>query len=97
MRLHSTHELPDGRRVRLRLPHVGDRDAVHELLASFGLGADDFEVRRALRWSPERPVVVAVAWDGSSERLVGFAAGDTVIAPPGVAALLREYEDRRVA
>ena len=97
MRLHSTHQLPGGRRVRLRLPHVGDRDAVHELLASFGLEADDLDVRRALRWAPERPVVVAVAWDGAVERLVGFAAGDTVIAPPDVVPLLREYENRRVA
>lgn len=83
--------------MRLRLPHVSDRAALHELLAAFGLTADDFDVRRALRWSPERPVVVAVAWDGSVERLVGFAAGDTVIAPPEVTPLLQEYEDRRVA
>ena len=97
MRLHSTDLLPDGRRVRVRLPHAGDRAGLHELLAAFGLAADDLDVRRALRWSPERPVAVAVEWDGAVERLVGFAAAGTLIALPGVAPLLREYEDRRVA
>ena len=97
MRLHFTHPLPDGRRVRLRLPLASDRDGLHELLASLGLEADELEVRRALRWSPERPVVVAVQWDGAAERLVGFAAGDTIVAPPDVASLLREYTHRRVA
>ena len=97
MHLHSTHRLPDGRRVRVRLPLAGDRENLHELLARFGLTADDIDVRRVLRWSPDRPVVVAVEWDGAAERLVGFAAGATVIAPRDVAPLLREYEDRRVA
>jgi hypothetical protein len=97
VRLHETHTLPDGSRVRLRLPHIADRDALHELLAEHGLTADELEIRRALRWSPDRPVVVAVEWQGSVERLVGFAAGDTVIAPRHVAPLLREYEGRRVA
>jgi hypothetical protein len=95
--LHRTHPLPDGRRVRVRLPIASDRDGLHELLASLGLSASDMDVRRALRWTPERPVVVAVRWDGAAERVVGFASEDSVIAPAEVAALLREYADRRVA
>ena len=104
MLLHGSHPLPDGRRVRLRLPHAADRDGLHDLLAEHGVAAEDLEVRRALRWSPQRPVVVAVEWDGTAERLVGFAAGaprETLIAPPAVASVLgdalREYADRRVA
>lgn len=83
--------------MRVRLPLASDRDGLHELLGSLGLAADDLEARRALRWSPDRRVVVAVRWDGAAERLVGFASRDTLIAPPEVAAVLREYEDRRVA
>jgi hypothetical protein len=98
--LHATRPLPTGDRVRLRLPLASDRAGLHELLASFGVTASDLAVRRALRWSPDRPVVVAVRWDGAVERLVGYAAlgeAPTVLAPQEVAPLLREYEDRRVA
>ena len=105
--LHDTHPLPDGSRIRLRLPHAADRAALHELLAEHGVAADDLDVRRALRWSPHRRVVVATRWDGACERVAGFAAldrergGMTLIAPREVARVLRralrDYADRRVA
>ena len=107
MLLHDTHPLPDGSRVRLRLPHLADRAALHELLAEHGVAAEDLEVRRALRWSPSRAVVVATRWDGGVETLAGFAALEresgavTLIAWPDVAPVLRralrEYVHRRVA
>ena len=97
IRLNHFHDLPDGRRVRLRLPQARDRDDLHELLAGLGLAARDLDVRRALRWSPGRRVsLVATAWDGATERIAGFGALDcdaerlTLLAGPPVAGLLRE-------
>ena len=92
--------LPNRSDLRVRLPLTGDRDALHELLAAYGLSASDLDVRRALRWTPDRPVVVAARWDGAVERLVGYAAlgeAPTVVAAHDVAELLQEYESRRVA
>ena len=105
MLLHDIHPLPDGSHVRLRLPQAADRDALHELLADHGLTADDLDVRRALRWSPDRLVVVATRWTGTRESLCGFGAAErgavTVIARPGVSEVLtrvlHEYEHRWVA
>ena len=57
MLLGRHHRLADGRRVRLRLPHV--RDAT---------GARELGVRRALRADVG---VCALEWDGARERLVG--------------------------
>ena len=95
--LHRSHELPDGRRVRLRLPVARDRDALHELLGRIGVAVEDLDLRRALRWTPHRRVaIVATAWDGSHETVAGFAAVDTpggeptVIGEPAVAPLLLE-------
>jgi hypothetical protein len=93
--LHGFHPLPDGRRVRLRLPHTLDRAELHELLREHGLTADEIDVRRALRCVPRRRLALcAVEWAGSSERLVGFGALEagavTLIGAPTVAALLRE-------
>ncbi len=76
------HRLPDGRRVRLRLPHLGD---------AAGDGA--LEVRRALR---ARVAVCALEWDGAHEVLVGSAHltddGEerVVAADPAVRALLHD-------
>jgi hypothetical protein len=70
------HALPGGR-IRVRLPHVGDRAAVHAFLESLGLSAHDLDVRRGLRWSAgERWTVVATRFDGAAERIVGIAAVD---------------------
>jgi hypothetical protein len=72
------HTLPGGDRVRLRLPHIGDREQVHEFLQSLGLTAGDLDVRRGLRWAAaSRWSVVATRWDGSAERIVGLASVDT--------------------
>jgi hypothetical protein len=71
------HALPGGDRVRLRLPHFGDRAEVHEFLERLGLGAGDLDVRRGLQWSPAgRWSVVAMHWDGTRERIVGLATVD---------------------
>ena len=98
MLLHTSHPLPDGRRVRLRLPRAHDRAGLHELLASLGLEADDFELRRALRCVPRRRLAVcATVWDGERERLAGFGALEagtlTLVGPPVVADLLAEALD----
>ena len=97
MLLHGTHLLPDGSRVRVRLPLAADRGPLRELLTSLGLQADDLEVRRALRCEPgRRAVVVAVEWDGAHQRLTGFGAVDvrsgalTLLGRPAVAGALRE-------
>ena len=72
------HDLPDGSRVRLRLPRVTDPAGLVGLLARLGVATDDaLDVRRALRSSPGRRVALcATTWEGGGERLVGFAAAD---------------------
>ena len=97
MLLHGTHPLPGGGQVRLRLPVTSDRAAVHELLASLGVAADELDLRRTLRCVPgRRAVVVAVGWDGLHQRLEGLGALDvrtgalTLLAAPGVAPLLED-------
>ena len=97
VRLHGTNPLPGGRTVRLRLPVARDRDALHELLASLGLAAEDLDVRRALRCLPgARTAVVASEWDGHEHRLAGFGALDvrrgtlTLLARPEIRGLLLE-------
>jgi len=94
------HRLPDGRRVRLRLPHVRDLGQLAGLL-----GIEELEARRALR----APVAVcALAWDGAHETLVGFGRAErsgryeVVAADPAVADLVRRglgerAVDQRVA
>jgi hypothetical protein len=78
--LGSSHHLPDGRRVRLRLPHARDR---RELAALAGW--DEVRTGRELRVRPgERVAVCAVTWDDGLERLVGFAAGDRDAGAPDV-------------
>lgn len=96
---HSTH-LPDGTRVRVRLPRHGDGAALRALAERLGVVADEVELRRALRFDPRRRVVaVATVWDGEHHVLVGCAAmdrdadePDTLLADvtraPGVGGLL---------
>ena len=82
------HHLPSGDRVRLRLPHLRDRDEVHAFLGRLGLEARDLDVRRGLRWDAgTRWSVVATRWDGSAERVAGLA---TVDARDGHPTLLAE-------
>lgn len=70
------HALPDGGRIRLRIPHVSDRPQLRELLER--LDAHDLDVRRSLHWAPRagRWTVVATRWSGSREELVGLAMVD---------------------
>jgi hypothetical protein len=95
--LHDVHPLPDGRRLRLRLPLAADRARLHDLLADLGLEAEELEVRRALRCVPGgRAALCATEWDGGQERLTGFGAADlgrgtlTLLGPPEVRATLGE-------
>jgi hypothetical protein len=77
------HALPGGDRVRIRLPHLGDRAQVHEFLRSLGLAAGDLDVRRGLRWSASsRWSAVATRWDGSVERIIGLVTVDTTDGAP---------------
>jgi hypothetical protein len=78
VQLDRLHPLPDGRRVRLRLPRVTDPPGLHALLARLGVAADDdLDVRRALRSAPGRRLAMcATTWDDGAERLVAFAALD---------------------
>jgi hypothetical protein len=95
--LHGTHLLPDGTRVRLRLPLAADRGPLRELLASLGVAADDLDLRRALRCEPgRRAAVVALECDGPHQRLAGLGAVDvrsgalTLLGRPAVTSMLRE-------
>lgn len=100
MVLDRFHQLDDaGLRVRVRLARANDRAGLEQLVRQLGLTADEFELRRALRFAPGRRwCVVATAWDGHCDRLVGFGARDEarltlVAAAPGVAGLLRRALD----
>ncbi|HEV2814374.1 MAG TPA: hypothetical protein VGW10_14055 [Solirubrobacteraceae bacterium] len=97
MLLHGSHPLPDGGRVRLRLPLAHDRPGVHELLADLRVEAEELEVRRALRCVPGRRIAVcATAWDGWCDRIVGFGALDvadgamTLLGPRDVTEVLEQ-------
>ena len=76
MVLDRFHQLDGGAlRVRVRLARATDRAELTQLLSGLGLQADEFELRRALRFSPGRRWgVVATTWDGRHERIVGFGA-----------------------
>jgi hypothetical protein len=67
--------LPDGGRVRLRLPQARDRRGVTALLERVGVGTDALDLQRALRFDPrERAVVCATRWTADGERVVGLGA-----------------------
>lgn len=77
MLLLSPTQLPSGPRVRLRLPHVADGPGLRALHESVGLELDDVALSRILRADPrQRAVVVATAWIGGHETVVGFASGE---------------------
>ncbi len=77
MLLNATTSLPDGSRLRLRLPHRADRQGVRALLTGLGLATDDLELVRALRFAPrERVVACATAFVGGTERVVAVGAID---------------------
>jgi hypothetical protein len=73
--LHTNITLPDGGRVRLRLPQARDRRGVMALLERVGVGTEPLELVRALRFDPrERAVVCATRWTTSGESVVGLGA-----------------------
>jgi hypothetical protein len=75
--LDATTHLPDGLRIRVRLPHAGDRPGLHDLHLRVGVEADDLELSRALRFDPRaRAVACATAWLDGAEVLVGYGAID---------------------
>lgn len=76
MRLNAHHSLPDGTRVRLRLPHARDRRLLVELLTRIGVSAGEPDIVRALRFDPATETVVcATVWTGRTDTMVGLAAG----------------------
>ncbi|MTD45670.1 hypothetical protein GKE82_15590 [Conexibacter sp. W3-3-2] len=83
MRLDATTSLPDGTRVRLRLPHAADRPRLGDLLGRLGLAHDELDLARELRFDPRaRTVVCAIVWDGSDQLLAGWAGADRGQAAP---------------
>ncbi len=91
--LDDTTALPDGTRIRLRLPHAADRIGVAELSQRLGLEADDLEIARALRFDPRTGTALcATVWVDGRETLVAFGTAargtgrvDTVLADERVA------------
>jgi hypothetical protein len=71
--LDTNLSLPDGTRVRLRLPHARDRAGALALLTRLGLAADELDVHRTLRFDPRlRAVVCATVWSAAGESVVGL-------------------------
>ncbi len=102
MRLDTHHTLPEGTRLRLRLPQVRDRAGLVDLLTRLGLEADELDVARILRFDPRgRTVICATVWTGTAETMAGIVAGakdgrgpDLLVADerltPGVGEALRD-------
>jgi len=111
--LTRSHPLPDGTRVRLRLPQAGDREGLTALHDRLGAPLDDVRMTRILRFDPRACVsVCATVLNGLSEVLVAYGHVDRdgraslVVADekvaPGVselvrAALAERTESRHVA
>jgi hypothetical protein len=82
-RLDGSTTLADGQRLRLRMPQGADAPRLRELLAGLGLGADDLELSRILRFDPrDRVAVVATVLADRCEVLVGLAAMDRYASAP---------------
>lgn len=77
MPIDAATTLPDGARLRIRLPHRSDRAAIGALLERLGLAAEELTIARALRFPPqERAVVCATAWVAGHPQVVGVGAID---------------------
>jgi hypothetical protein len=111
--LARSHPLPDGTRVRLRLPQGGDRAGLVALHDRLGAPLDDVRMTRILRFDPRACVsVCATMLSGLTEVLVAYGhvdrdgtsslvVADEAVAP-GVsglvrAALVERTESRHVA
>lgn len=76
--LATHHTLPEGTRLRLRLPQARDRADIVELITRLGLDADELDVGRLVRFDPKtHTVVCATVWTGSSDTMAGIVAGAT--------------------
>lgn len=101
-RLDLSTTLPDGVRVRLRMPHRFDVVRLRELQDRIGLAADELLLSHLLRFDPRSGVVVvATILIDRTEEIVGLAAmsrdaddADLVLADeratPGVGAVLED-------
>jgi hypothetical protein len=73
VRLSHTQPLPDGTRVRVRLPQARDRAGLVALHERLGAPLDDMQMARTLRFDPrERVSVCATVLHGVSETLVAY-------------------------
>ena len=113
MELHRPTTLPNGLRIRLRLPGPSDRARLLGLCQRIGLPVDELALSRMTRFDPRRRTAVcATCFALSGETVVGYAAidrwadePDLVLADedlaPGVgevlAAAVRRHATRRVA
>jgi hypothetical protein len=71
--LTRSHPLPDGTRVRLRLPQAGDREGLVALHDRLGAPLDDVRMTRILRFDPRECLsVCATMLSGQTEVLVGY-------------------------
>jgi hypothetical protein len=106
--LTRTHPLPDGTRVRLRLPQPGDRAGLTALHERLGAPLDDMRMRRILRFDPRACLsVCATVLDGRTEVLVAYGhvdrdvSGSLVVADellaPGVKELVEAALQERAA
>jgi hypothetical protein len=106
--LTSSHPLPNGIRVRLRLPHSGDREGLVALHDRLGAPLDDVRLTRILRFDPRACVsVCATTLQGQTEVLVAYGSVDRdgtsslVVADeasaPGVSELVRAALAERTA
>jgi hypothetical protein len=98
--LTRTHPLPDGTRVRLRLPQAGDRAGLVALHERLGAPLDAMRMGRIVRFDPRACVsVCATTLSGLTEVLVAYGhvdrdgtsslvVADELLAP-GVSALVR--------
>jgi hypothetical protein len=106
--LARSHPLPDGARVRLRLPQAGDRAGLLALHDRLGAPLEPLRLARILRFDPRACVsVCATMLSGLSEVLVAYGHVDRdgsaalvvadEVTAPGVADLVRAALAERTA
>ena len=75
MRLYHSTTLPNGLRVRLRLPIPSDRARLRELWGRLGGDADELATTRLVWFDPrERSAICATAFAGAGEAIVGYGS-----------------------
>lgn len=85
MLLANSHTLATGLRVRLRLAHGSDREAVLDLAARAGSPCAELDAQRLVHPSPrERVAICAVLWAHGREVLAGFATAPITSGEPDV-------------